>query len=834
MKNKKILTMICSVVMAATLGITALAGCNKEKHVYTWTVNTEETCSAPGKRTGVCGICGDVKEEEIKKNPTKHAYGDWQITMPTEQAEGKAVKVCAHNSAHTVETALPKLTADGTGYVSCDITKQPTAISEGVKTYVLETDNGPVEVNVTLPKKEVTTVADAVLVGSNSGHLIRSTSGTYSDSEVSKTNKFSVEFGDNYTHVIDEGQSEQYWFSVDDRGEPFGVYVRENRTPVNVPDDDPDWEPPAGYNPEVSLDFIITLSDPKVAENVTASHLLGYGYSTASNAIRGYGAEDLLAKYYSHAQDARANNKAVHYEENFLKASNGEITADFSYGFYENPNFARYKIEFTLYPSGAIKTLRMDTKVIRAFMIEEDAEGNKLFDSDGDIIYAEEYDRDPATNADLYEMQADGKTPVVSGVKTDADGNELHDSKGNTIPRYKPRGRNNRKYYSDDHDEVNNKTLIYNEQVLKTDSDVVAKNPYDYNVLYISSFDVKYGGKVIGDAGVELPTDRAVYLNIDNIQPTTATLDYDPLRIYVRTQTRDIEITNNFSDNPYSIIGSFLKDTNQIVLNSRYATKSDDDFVTLVLKTYGGRCEKEVKLLFEKGAPSTIIAQAYSYSDASGQPLYKWTEYGDSHVKLYVGQPLLIKAVAAASEAGFADTSFTASVRGGNVTIQNDYDFNGEAVSKITATAAGSYQIALQYKKTGNETGLGKSFTYLYVDVEEPPRLADVFNGEYTAKASLKIGTVPVATDMKVTFSYTTNWRQGEIAVESEAGNCVYGYVVGADNKITVTYKSGVSAEENNTFNFTFELNEAYKIEVTHYTGLRDDETLVLSRALTE
>ncbi len=847
MKNKKILTMICSVATAATLGITVLAGCNQEKHAYTWTVDTEETCSSVGHRTGVCGICGDVKEEEIKINPSRHGYGDWQITMPTEQAEGKAVKICAHNSAHTAEVTLPKLTAEGTGYVSHDITKAPTAIEEGVRTYVLETENGPVEVNVTLPKKPVTTVEDAVLVGTHSGHLVRSASGTYTDSgtETAKSNKFSYEFGDNYTHVTDEGQKEQYWFSTDDRGEPFGVFVRVNRVLVgDDPDGDTDVELPDGYNPDYEGKFEDVLSDPRAVENVTASHLLGFGYSTGTNDIRGYGAEDLLSKYYAAAQAARGSNTAVHYEEHFLKAQNGEITADFSYGFYENPNFARYKIEFTLYASGAIKTLRMDTKVIRAYMIAEDLSGNKLFYDDGDIIYAEEYPRDPKTSEDLYEMK-DGK-PVVSGVKEDVNGNELHDANGNTITRYKPQGRNDRRYYSDDHSEVNNKTLIYNEQVLKTPSDVVPENPYKSDVLYISSLDVKYNGSVIGESGVELPTNQAVYLEIDNVLPTTATLDYDPLRIYVRTATRDIELTNNYSDNPYSMVGSFLseatvngkKTKNVIILNSRYATKNENDFVTLVLKTYGGRCEKLVKLTFEKGAPSSIKAQAYTYSDVSGKPVYRWADYtSDNHAKIYVGQPLLIKAVAADDEAGFADTSFTASLFLDNsVTFENGFDFNGEKVTRAVASKAGSYQILLQYNKPGSGTGEGVSFAYLYLDVEEAPDLSEVFSGEYVAKASLKIGGAVIdGTEMTVTFTNSGDWHQGEIAITSAAGNCVYDYTVSADNKITLVYKSGVTATDNDTFDFSFALNEAYKIEVTHHSGIRTDvETVVLSRPLTD
>lgn len=841
MKNKKILTAICSVAMAATLGLTAFAGCNKEEHSYTWTVEVEETCSSEGKRTGVCGICGDVKEETIPVDPAKHAYGEWQIDQPTEETEGKATRVCSHNTAHTEEVTLPKITSDGAGYLSSEVTTQPTVISEGVRTVVLATENGNIEFKLVIPKKEVTTVADAVLLGSSLGNMIRSTSGTYSESEasgLSKSNKFSAEFGDNYTHVTDEGQKTQSWYSLDDAGVPFGVYVQENRIPINPQDPPEGWEPPEGYIPDSDMDFITELSDPKVVENVTESHLKGYGYSTATNNIRGYGAEDLLSKYYSMAQTARGNNKAVNYVEHFSKASNGEVTADFSFGFYENPNFARYKIEFTLYPQGAIKTLRMDTKLIRSYMIANDKSdpndqsGNKLFDDKGDIIFAEEYDFDRNTESYLYETEADGKTPVISGVKTDAAGNVLHDSHGEEIPRYKPLGRDNRKYYSDDHDEVNNKTLIYNEQVLKTDNDVVPENPYKSDVLYIKSFDAKYNGKTLGENAVELPTNTAVYIDIDNVLPTTATLDYDPLRLYVKQGSQEYELkqSGNFSDNPFSIIGSYLKDDKKVVLNSRYATKSEDDYITLIMRTYGGKCEKQVKLLFEKGAPSTIIAQAYSYSDSSGKPVYAWSEYSESnHAKIYVGQPLYIRAVAAPDEQGFADTSFTASVRGGGITFTNKVDFEGEKVTRLVASAAGTYQIALRYDKAGGEQGEGKSFAYLWLDVEAAPALSGVFTGEYETSATLKIGGASIPNvKMNVTLSYTTDWHQGEIEFAAEGNSCKYRYSVGADNKIALTL---VGSVPNETFEFSLALNEAYKLELTHKTGVRDlTETIVLSR----
>lgn len=817
MKNKKILTAIFSVATAATLCVTAIAGCKKEKHDYNWTVVTEETCSSDGQRRGVCIICGDVKEEAIPADPAKHAYGEWEITMPTVSAEGKAKKVCAHNAGHTEEVDLPALTEAGTGYLSHDVTKEPTVLEEGVRTYVFETANGNVNVNVSLPKKEATTVADAVLLGSSLGNTVRSASGYYTDTENSNRQEhaFSVEFGDNYTHITDEGQREQYWYSLDENGVPFGIYTRTES--VNN-----------GDSSDNNLNLIDKQTDPRAVEDATESNLLGYGYSAGTNQIRGYGAEDLLRKYYSAATTAQANGKAALFEEHFTKDnSTKEISAGFSYGYYENPNFARYTIEFTLYSSGAIKNLRMDTKLIRAYMIEEDAEGNKLFYDNNDIVYAEEYDSGN-NNEPLYEYEADGKTVVISGVKTDAAGNILHDSKGNEIPRYKPLNRDNRKYYSDSHAEVNNRTIVYTEQVLKTDSDQVPANPYSSDVLYINSFDVKYrNATVSSEEPLSLPTDTVIYFEIDNIQPTTASLNYDPLKVFVKSPSREYELDNRYDSNEYKMIGGFLRKSdnvshsNQVYINSHYATDEESATVELIIRTSGGRFEKHINLLFERSAPPTeMTVQAYTYSGG-------WQEYSqDNTLQIYTGQSVYVRAVASDEEAGYVDTSFTATAYPAkDLTIENGVDFDNQTVSKITATNKGNYNVALTYEKAS----ISERFTLSVID---PPSLGDVLKGDYETRATLTLGTnTGVAnTLVKVRFTYTTNYHQGTIDVEAAGYTAQFRYEVGENNEITVT---PVGELPNDTFNFIFTVNEEYEIEIFHNTGIfGENESVVLSRPL--
>ena len=137
--------------------------------------------------------------------------------------------------------------------------------------------------------------------------------------------------------------------------------------------------------------------------------------------------------------------------------------------------------------------------------------------------------------------------------------------------------------------------------VLKSDDDIVIENKYPSVSLYINSFDVTYNEDIIGEEGVSIPSNRAVTFDITNIMPLTATLDYDPLILYIRTETRDIELNMEPTSNSYKMIGFFNRTTNQPTINAQYAGE-----VTLVLKTKGGLFEKEIKLNFEKSAPTSI------------------------------------------------------------------------------------------------------------------------------------------------------------------------------------------------------------------------------------
>lgn len=829
MKKNKFITAFVSMVLAATLGISSLAackgkGCKPGEHAYRWTVTKEATCSAVGSQQGVCGICGDVKTEKIEIDPDAHSYGEWAITPPSTSAAGTAVKTCGLNSEHKLEVTLPAITAEGTGYISSETVTPATAASEGKQHLVIDTPVGELAFDVTLPKREVQNVEDAVTLAASLGSLVRSNSGYYQQSIDGIKIQFDTVYGDDYTHVLEgsptgtDDRKSEWWYSRDEEGKLFGVFFESYNALVSDPND-----------PEGGLHSERLTTDPQAVMGVVEKSILGYGYESGGGFQRTYGAEDTLLSYYTKATVSSELGNAVKYSDKFQKKADGSIEAEFQYSYYENPNFCRYTVSFELYPNGVIKNLTVKTEVVRPFLIEEDESGEKVFYPDGDVVFAEIYDTDAEGNP-LYEYDNDGKPIYETDAngdpvyKKDASGNFVLDRNGDKIRKNK--GPAHGKWYDYDHEYISTRTLVYENQTQKTAEDVVEKNEYNSDVLYISSFDVRYGGRVIGEEAVSMPTNQSITLSIANVQPTTASLDYDPLELYVRTESRDVPITDNFSDTPYNIIGFFIRSDNTVRINSQRGGE-----VTLVLKTVGGKCEKEIKIDFERGAPSTIFAEAYTYTVGGGEGKYVWSEYTvDNPVTIYVGQKLLIRTKASDEEAAYADTSFTADCTNTNIGF-TETEFEGQQVVEAVATAPGTYRVYVQYKKTGIETGAGKSYTSFNVIVEEAPALSTILTGEYEGTLRyIKSGEQTVAADVKVTFSYTTNWRSGTIdMVIGEGNTCKYSYSYNdATKELTLTYREGITGE---TYDFTFAVNEAYYIELTHSTGFGDiKETIVLSR----
>lgn len=893
--------------MAATLGVSSLTACNKDKHThaYNWTTDSEATCVREGHRTGICGGCGDVKSEIIPVDPDAHEFSkDWTIEKyPTESEEGKATRVCANSNTHTFEATLPEITDDGTGYVSSKITVKPHYQTAGNRHFVFAHEAGDVEFDIVLPAHDtIEGLEDIVYYAASLHGNIRQSEGNYIYGDPNgtsvQTNSFSNYYGDNYTRVHDGGNRRDFWYSLDENGDPFGISAVVETVDTGDVDENGDRI------------FEEVKRDPQIKIDTNENDLLGFGYESGGGMQMTYGAEDTLLTYYEASQE----EGAIKFESDYDAVAGGGYRGTFSFSRMELSHFCRYSVEFTTFESGEIKTLSVRTKIIRAFMLANTFNGKNansyeiIYDSDGDIVFGEiyeivngeeQYEGDVERNEDgsvkyeytyVYETDENGKpvlktdedgNPVIatdedgneikhtipviktSGVKTKPDGSPLMDGFGNDIARPVPLGwqegddilyyyeEGDRKpdggYYDSDHEFIAIRTVDFT-QTLKNENDEVEENPFPSESLYIHSFDVSYKGSVLGEGDeVQVNANDLITLDIENVAPAdTAKLDYDPLGVYLKTESGD-EITLSYTgQNAYNIIGYFSMTENKVVINA----KSKGDF-TIVLRPRGGKCEREVKLKVAAGIPTGLRAQAYLYSDAGGVERYSWTNHNYENaadlVTLYVGESLYVRALPLADEASFVDASFVSHVPStfaDYFTLEDGATLaDGTEATKITAKA-----ITAEWDDQGIDVYVelrsvydSKVYTRLLIKVVAAPDISETFTGTYTGRFNqirMKDKGALVPADVTATFNPDASGKAGKVNLsitsvdKSTTYTCVYTFTYdGGTNTLSCVYESGKNGE---TFDFKIRLNARYKISIEHTTYVLEDETrtetIVLSK----
>lgn len=857
MKKKKILTMITAVAMAATLGVASLAGCNdKHRHSYAWTTDSEATCTLAGHRTGKC-VCGEVKSEVIPVDPDAHEFDrEWTIDVyPTETGEGKATRTCKLNNMHKFEAILPKL-GEEDKYLSVKVTKKPTIVYDGTCHYVFSHETGDVEFDIALAKHDkVEGIEDIVALAASLHDEVRKSVGNYvygdPDGDSVEAHNFSNYYGDNYTHVTDGGDKREFWYCLDENDQPFGISVEVQRVMINAPEGDE--EPEEGWVSE----FEEIRTDPRVIERVSEKDLLGLVYLSGGGMSATYGAEDTLETYY----EASQSENAIKFDSGYSKTEGDYgYSGWFEFSRYEQPNFCRYRIDFTTFPNGAIDTLSVQTKIIRSFMLAntfnggDDRDVEIIFDGDGDIIFSEIYPISTMTGEEEYEMQ--GENILINGVKQKPDGTPLLDRFGNTIARPVPLGweeGDERQYYTEDHEYVAIRTVTF-ANTLKDENDEVEENPYPAESVYIHSFDIMNGTTLLEDGDtVETSADVGVTLSISNVQPAdTANLDFDPLRVYLKTASGEIPLTYD-GQNAYHTFGNFNRENNTVYLRAQYKGE-----LTIVLRPRGGKCEREIKLNVKPGNPSEFRAQTYLYSDAGGVETYSWSNHDYENtadaVTLYVGQSLYVRALPPASEADYVNGSFVTavpSVYAGYFDLEDNITLeDGSVVSKITAKAVTSAHDPDVYVNLNSvitrpnpaRPGQDEPVAYARVRIKvvEAPDVSEMFTGTYTGTfGSIRLvdGGKLAPAKVEMTFNPDESGKQGTIGIRvsdsSSAVNCVYDFVYDEEtHELSCTWKSGKECKD--TFAFEIKLNGAYKLSVKHPTFITEEttrtETIVLSK----
>lgn len=353
MKIKKAIAAAVAAVMTLSGGAVALSGCNSCDHVYKMRVIEAATCMSEGSAEYKCGICGDSYTEVLPVDPDAHNYGEWNVVkQPDSQATGTAVKICSLNESHFVKVDLPVLPEDDGkgGYDDVRVTKAPTALKEGVLSYILSHEKGDVAVDVPIPAKGVETVADGVEAALESKSKVRNCTGEWgferqgtqwADEETPyRANKFSYEFGENYTHIKDTANDVERWLSVGADGQLWAFRSENGGSPVK-----------------------------ETEEGYLQGQLIPLSYTALSTV---FGAEELLGDLYQKAQIAReADEKAgIDPKDNFFSETYSRLGYDFTFAVETSkstvmiPALARISVHFELSEEYTLKSLTVTSSIL--------------------------------------------------------------------------------------------------------------------------------------------------------------------------------------------------------------------------------------------------------------------------------------------------------------------------------------------------------------------------------------------------------------------------------------------------------------------------------------
>lgn len=770
MNKKKILTAVCSVVLSCSVGITCFTGCTDScEHVYTWTTEKEATCSSEGSRVGVCGICSDVITEIIPIDPEAHAYGEWQVSAPTQTAAGTATLTCTLNSAHTVTAELPALT-DG-AYTVSEIT--PATVTKGGESeYTYAHEKGDIVFRVQTPVKPVSSMQDVIDYAASKADEISKAAG---NTEIplgggQSASKFYYEFGENYTHVYSDGDEREFYCTPDESSEQ-GAYVIEISGVKYSLDGN-------GY----PVEKIKKGGAPFQNTGVNANYLNGFMFALGYTGISGmYGAEGVLTELYKNAS-ANVNNDFTETPFASMKQSDGTYAGSFSFGFYSDSNhrFSIISVNFTLYDTWSIKTLNVESKIY-GYDADTNQYGFVGYDAEGNELDFINFDNNPDT--DLPPLP-----PVVRcAVKPDG------------IP-------------------VGVEKIQIAQERTQDVQTPVAENPYPRNALLVSSFNVRHSGnKLVGEEPVEVSAGEAKVFTVtdvvnvadvgkpDNAADRISNISYDPVTAYLREGDKDTVISASTGTDSAIRVSAVINRTSVTVRCFRLGN------ITVVLKTQSGNFEKVINISVGNAkGPSRLEPQVNVYYDTG----YEWQPYSDvitadePYVTVYAGQTLEFTAQAPETEQSYTDASYTAAITSSNAANADIFDNN-----KFISSVAGEYEILLTADVANSNGTRVKSL--MTVKVVEAPSLSTLF-GAYTANI-----TDPEVTKATVTFSSPEPAKQHDDETNTDIdvykGTVTVSFLGGTETLSYTYIPASVTAGENGVRKYNLPV-----LTTAYYSGAAD------------
>ncbi len=737
MKIKKIMAASVAAVLTLSGSAVALSGCGGCDHVYRDKVITAPTCMTSGETERKCGICGDKQIITVPADPNAHVYGEWQVTNPTQSATGTAVKECTLNSSHAkLSVILPRLPESGNGeYSDVRVTKQPTALSDGVKTYIYTHESGEISVSVAIPARGVETVADGVEAALESKPKVRSCEGEWGFSKVgtqvgegayNESHRFNYEFGENYTHIIDESESSERWISLDKDGELW-AFVQNSSGLVK--------EPERGY-------------------------LNGNKIPLVSTDINSYGAEELLDRLYKQAQIVRTaeSEAGIPEEEISFKESVTKLGYTFSFGMEsagstaKARHYAQISVTFTLSDEFTLQSLKIESSIL---VNHNDPEAGFVVEN--------------------WKKEENGKVTIIN-----PDGDKLIDKV---------------------------------ELTQKTKKEVPAEpqNPYAQEAVFLSSFDVlkTNGTPITEEEVIQISADTVYDYSVANIQPTTANMTFDPIKVYlVKSGGEEDELS--FDSFSKRVVGYYQ--ANAVHIRSQLAGE-----ITVRIKSRN--VTKTLHFNVVPKAPTRLYPAIWAYGDNG----YVWdTETPESGVKqvtVYVGQPVCFKAQPAQEELNYVETGYTTEISTGDKTSAtlDSVVVNGEEVSRFAATKAGTYRIRCATTYPGSRIGCAIDIT-----VAELPDMSTYLAGSYFTDMIYPVrGRVNV--DIQVTGANSAQATIVNMEGNTEVLDLTFTETASAIT-LASTHASGAK------LGYTLSFNEAYRIVISYPTKYNEIESKVLSK----
>ena len=309
-------------------------------------------------------------------------------------------------------------------------------------------------------------------------------------------------------------------------------------------------------------------------------------------------------------------------------------------------------------------------------------------------------------------------------------------------------------------------------QTAKKVDDVIPVNPYRFDEMVFSSFELSYESKTLTeeDNVVEITANQgAIYIDLKNFLPETADILFDPVKVYLDKDGVLTELKfSTLNDRKINISASYSKDSSRIVMQSL----SVGDNV-IVVKT--ARVERKFILRVNPAKPDALNPFVNAYFEAAD--IYDWEN--TAAAAIFVGQSLDFTAKVSENVAFYTNGAFTATVsEGASVTEGED------GVWSFTSNTAGTYTVTMKSVAAPSVT------CTVTVTVSEIPDLEAMLTGKYENRR----GTETVEFDAEANKATV---RKGEdttvLTYELSEGKLTVLSAVGADETYSLTFNANYS-----------------------------------------